>query len=142
MLRTLSIKAASNNDIDITNACITGLFRVLVYILKNQDVFGVPFTIIVKNPVKNRKKEEEQGKDNNNNDSNNSNNNNNNNKNDDNDDDNGYKKIIITIKPKEKPLTDTILSELSIISNSTNKQQNIPIMKHIISEYISLVKHY
>jgi Predicted membrane protein (DUF2254) len=43
LLRTLSIKAASNNDIDVTNACITGLFKVLVYILKNRDVFGIPY---------------------------------------------------------------------------------------------------
>lgn len=142
LLRTISIKSASNNDIDVTNACITGLFRVLVYILKNQDVFGIPFTIKVKNPVKNRKKErkEKQGKANHKNNNRNSNNNNNNNKSNDNNDDYDYKKITITIKPKEKPITDILLSELSIINNSANKQQNIPIMKHLISEYISASK--
>ncbi len=50
------------------------------------------------------------------------------------------KKIIITIKPKEKPLTDIIFSELSIINNSVTKQQNIPVMKHLIDEYISTSK--
>lgn len=47
LLRTISIKSASNNDIDVTNSCITGLFRILVYVL-NQDVFGIPFTIKIK----------------------------------------------------------------------------------------------
>ena len=135
LLRTLSIKTASNNDIDVTNACITGLFKILVYTLKNQDVFGLPFRIKVKDTIKKRK-EEEKDKDNNN-----SSNINQNNKNDNADDgDDNYKKITITIKPKEKPLTDIILSELSIINNSANKQQNIPIMKHLISEYISASK--
>ena len=135
LLSTLSIKTASNNDIDVTNACITGLFKILVYTLKNQDVFGLPFRIKVKDTIKKRK-EEEKDKDNNN-----SSNINQNNKNDNADDgDDNYKKITITIKPKEKPITDILLSELSIINNSANKQQNIPIMKHLISEYISASK--
>lgn len=145
MLRTLSIKSASNNDIDITNACITGLFRILVYILKNKDVFGIPFTIKIKNPVQNKRKERSEGEQREQREQgeqgkkyNGSNSNSNNNKSIDNDDD--YKKITITIKPKEKPLTDMILSELSIINNNAKKQQNIPVMKHIVGEYISSSK--
>ncbi|MGI9010526.1 MAG: DUF2254 family protein [Nitrososphaeraceae archaeon] len=137
LLRTLSIKAASNNDIDVTNACITGLFKVLVYILKNQDVFGIPFTIKVKNTIKNNKKEKK-GKDSSNNNSS-RNDDNHENIHDDNYDHND-KKITITIKPKEKPLTDIIFSELSIINNSVTKQQNIPVMKHLVSEYVSTSK--
>lgn len=69
------------------------------------------------------------------------NNYNNINKNNDNDyDHTDYKEVIITIEPKEESLTDTILSELSIINNIASKQQNIPIMKHIIIEYISVSK--
>jgi uncharacterized membrane protein len=139
LLRSLAIKSASNNDIDITNSCITGLFRVLLYNLKNQDVFGIPFIISVKDTVKNKKKKE---KDIDKNSSSNNNHNNNNNNNKDNNNDENYEneKIEITIKPKEKPITDIILSELSLINNYATKQNNIPIMRHLVSEYISSSK--
>jgi hypothetical protein len=48
--------------------------------------------------------------------------------------------IIITIKPKEERLTNLILSDLSIINNMANTAENIPIIKHILSEYISFSK--
>ncbi len=125
LLRSLAIKSASNNDIDVTNSCITGLFKILIQNLINGDIFGIPFTIHIKEPVKNKKKEEK---------------NKNNNKYDNKNENDYYKKITIIIKPKEKPLTDIIFSELSIIHNSAVKQQNIPIMKHLVSEYVSSSK--
>jgi hypothetical protein len=48
--------------------------------------------------------------------------------------------IMITIKPKEERLTNVILSDLSIINNMANTAENIPIIKHILSEYISFSK--
>jgi hypothetical protein len=48
--------------------------------------------------------------------------------------------IIITIKTKEERLTNLILSDLSIINNMANTAENIPIIKHILSEYISFSK--
>jgi uncharacterized membrane protein len=130
LLRSLTIKSASNNDIDVTNSCITGLFRILFFNLNNQDKFGIPFTIKVKDTLKHNKKEK-RDKHSNNDDENKHRNQSN---------DDSYTKITITIKPKEKPLTDTILSELSIINNNAIKLQNIPIMKHLVSEYISTSK--
>jgi Predicted membrane protein (DUF2254) len=118
LLRSLAIKSASNNDIDITNACITGLFKILVFILKNIDVFGIPFTIKIKTKVTKEKEAIEIG----------------------NDEKNDNRIIKIIIKPKEKPLTDTIFSELSIINNNTIKEENIPIIKHLMNEYISTSK--
>ena len=47
---------------------------------------------------------------------------------------------MITIKPKEERLTNVILSDLSIINNMANTAENIPIIKHILSEYISFSK--
>jgi len=133
LLRSLAIKSASTNDIDITNSCITGLFRVLLYNLKNQDVFGIPFIITVKDTVKNKKKKEK-------NIDKNSSNNNHDNKDNNNDENYENEKIEITIKPKEKPITHIILSELSIIINYATKQKNIPIMRHLVGEYISSSK--
>jgi uncharacterized membrane protein len=130
LLRSLAIKSASNNDTDVTNSCISGLFRILIYNLENQEKFGIPFTIKFKDTIKHNKKEERDKIKNNDNG-----NKHNNKSNDDN-----YTKITFTIKPKEKPLTDTILSELSIINNNAIKLQNIPIMKHFVIEYISTSK--
>ena len=48
--------------------------------------------------------------------------------------------IIITIKPKEERITNVILSDLSMINNMANTAENIPIMKHILLEYISVSK--
>jgi uncharacterized membrane protein len=131
LLRSLAIKSASNNDTDVTNSCISGLFRILIYNLENQDKFGIPFTIKVKDTIKHNKKEERDKSKNN--DYGNKHNNKSN-------DDDNYTKITFTIKPKEKPLMDTILSELSIINNNAIKLQNIPIMKHFVIEYISTSK--
>lgn len=47
---------------------------------------------------------------------------------------------MITIKPKEERLSNVILSDLSIINNMANTAENIPIIKHILSEYISFSK--
>jgi uncharacterized membrane protein len=130
LLRSLAIKSASNNDTDVTNSCISGLFRILIYNLNNQDKFGIPFTIKVKDTIKHNKKEEKD-KHINNYDGDKHNNKSN---------DDNYTKITFTIKPKEKPLTDTILSELSIINNNAVKLENIPVMKHLVLEYISTGK--
>ena len=48
--------------------------------------------------------------------------------------------IIITIKPKEKRLTNIIFTDLSIINNMSTTAENIPIIKHILAEYISFSK--
>ena len=141
LLRNLAIKSAKKNDIDISNSCISGLFRILIFLLKEeQDYFGLPFRIKInsKNENKTDTKEKFNKK-------------NNNYINDDDDKtaitfssstkNEGTNTIImITIKPKEERLTNVILSDLSIINNMANTAENIPIIKHILSEYISFSK--
>lgn len=121
LLRSFAIKSASNNDIDLTNACITGLFTILVYIWKNKDIFGLPFTIKLVSDTKTGydKSKVPSSKIN--------------------DDKNAEDKVII-IKPDEEPLSDVVLSELSVINTSATSKRDIPIIKHIISEYISTSK--
>ena len=142
LLRNLAIKSAKKNDIDISNSCISGLFRILIFLLKEeQDYFGLPFRIKInsKNENKTDTKEKFNKK--------------NNNYIFDDDDDktaitfSSSKKdkdtntiIMITIKPKEERLSNVILSDLSIINNMANTAENIPIIKHILSEYISFSK--
>ena len=144
LLRNLAIKSAKKNDIDIANSCITGLFRILIFLLKGHDKFGLPFKIKVNTNVNTRnennadKKEKLKNK--------------NNHVNDVNDNitslssplssrKNYYTNtIIITIKQTEKRLTSVIFSDLSIISNMSTTAENIPIIKHILAEYISFSK--
>ena len=141
LLRNLAIKSAKKNDIDISNSCISGLFRILIFLLKEeQDYFGLPFRIKInsKNENKTDTKEKFNKK--------------NNNYIFDDDDKTAItfsssKKdkdtntiIMITIKPKEERLSNVILSDLSIINNMANTAENIPIIKHILSEYISFSK--
>ena len=144
LLRNLAIKSAKKNDIDIANSCITGLFRILIFLLKGHDNFGLPFRIKVNTNVNTRnennadKKEKLKNK--------------NNHVNDVNDNITSLSSplssrkndfantIIITIKPKEKRLTSVIFSDLSIISNMSTTAENIPIIKHILAEYISFSK--
>ena len=143
LLRNLAIKSAKKSDIDIANSCITGLFRILIFLIKGRDIFGLPFQIKIKtnvntndeNIIKDKRKEKLKKK------INQANNNiialsspsssNHNDKD---------KIIIITIKPKEKRLVNVIFSELSIINNMATTAENIPIVKHILAEYISFSK--
>jgi uncharacterized membrane protein len=165
LLRSLAIKSASNNDIDVTNACMTGLFKILTYIWKNIDIFGLPFTIKVKTR---KKKEKEEGVKIGNDENNDDNNEKNYSKNgkkiitDTNNNENRSKKTTITnntsssksrdinnednkiitikIKPKERPLTEVIFSELSILNDNMTKEENIPSIKHFIYEYVTTSK--
>ena len=140
LLRNLAIKSAKKNDIDIANSCITGLFRILIFLLKGQDIFGLPFRIKLnangntRNENSTYKKKKLKNK---------------NNHVDDNvttisplyPSKNEYANtIIITIKPKEKRLTNIIFTDLSTINNMSTTAENIPIIKHILAEYISFSK--
>jgi hypothetical protein len=136
LLRNLAIKSAKKNDIDISNSCITGLFRILIFLLEGKDIFGLPFRIKIntKNEDKRDKKKKNLKNKNNNYDDKSvmsffSSKNN-----------EEADTIIITIKPKEERITNVILSDLSIINNMANTAENIPIMKHILLEYISFSK--
>ncbi len=138
LLRNLAIKSAKKNDIDISNSCISGLFRILIFLLKEeQDYFGLPFRIKINSESENKTDTKGRFKKNNNY------------INDDNKTaitfssskkDKDTNTIIITIKPKEERLTNVLLSDLSIINNMANTAENIPIIKHILSEYISFSK--
>ena len=141
MLRNLAIKSAKKNDIDIANSCITELFRILIFLLKGHDILGLPFRIKVKTNInaKNEngiyKNEKLKNKNKQTNEkittiSSLSSKNN----------EDTYTIIIITIKPKEKRLVNVIFSDLSIINNMATTAENIPIIKHILSEYISFSK--
>lgn len=137
LLRNLAIKSAKKNDIDIANSCITGLFKILIFLLKGHDIFGLPFRIKINSNNKNKTDTKEKLKNKNNNHINNYNDKTaitfSSSKKDTN-------TIIITIKPKEERLTNLILSDLSIINNMANTAENIPVIKHILSEYISFSK--
>jgi len=137
LLRNLAIKSAKKNDIDIANSCITGLFKILIFLLKGHDIFGLPFRIKINSNKENKTDTKEKLKNKNNNHINNNNDKTaitfSSSKKDTN-------TIIITIKPKEERLTNLILSDLSIINNMANTAENIPIIKHILSEYISFSK--
>ena len=139
LLRNLAIKSAKKNDIDIVNSCITGLFRIVIYLLKGKDIFGLPFRIKINSKNEDKKfdkKKKLKIKNNNIPDDDNktalslSSSKNNEDTN----------TIIITIKPKEKRLTNVILSDLAIINNMSNTAENIPIIKHILLEFISFSK--
>ena len=139
LLRNLAIKSAKKNDIDISNSCITGLFRILIFLLKGKDIFGLPFRIKI-----NTKSEDKRGKK-----KKHLKNKNNNHINYDDKSVMSFSSskniedantIIITIKPKEERITNVILSDLSMINNMANTAENIPIMKHILLEYISVSK--
>ena len=55
LLRNLAIKSAKKNDIDISNSCISGLFRILIFLLKEeQDYFGLPFRIKINSKNENK----------------------------------------------------------------------------------------
>lgn len=104
MLRNLAIKSAKKNDIDIANSCITGLFKILIFLLKGHDIFGLPFRIKINSNKENKTDTKEKLKNKNNNHINNNNNNNDktaiifsSSKKD-------INTIIITIKPKEERL--------------------------------------
>ena len=141
LLRNLAIKSAKKNDIDISNSCISGLFRILIFLLKEeQDYFGLPFRIKINSKNENKIDTKEKF-----------NKKNNNYIFDDDDktaitfssskkDKDANTIIMITIKPKEERLTNVILSDLSIINNMANTAENITIIKHILSEYISFSK--
>ncbi len=139
LLRNLAIKSAKKNDIDIVNSCITGLFRIVIYLLKGNDIFGLPFRIKINSKNEDKKfdkKKKLKIKNNNIPDDDNktalslSSSKNNEDTN----------TIIVTIKPKEKRLTNVILSDLAIINNMGNTAENIPIIKHILLEFISFSK--
>jgi hypothetical protein len=123
--------------ISISNSCITGLFKILIFLLKGHDIFGLPFRIKINSNKENKTDTKEKLKNKNNNHINNNNDKTaitfSSSKKDTN-------TIIITIKPKEERLTNLILSDLSIINNMANTAENIPIIKHILSEYISFSK--
>ena len=60
-MRSLAIKSITQKDNDITNSCISGLFRILIYVLKRQEIFGLPFRIVSKKTIidkKNNNKED------------------------------------------------------------------------------------
>ena len=142
LLRNLAIKSAKKSDIDIANSCITGLFRILIFLIKGRDIFGLPFRIKIKTNINTNdenkiidKRKEKLKKKINQADNNiialSSPSSNHNDKD---------KIIIITIKPKEKRLVNVIFSDLSIINNMATTAENIPIVKHILAEYISFSK--
>ena len=137
LLKSLAIKSITQKDSDITNSCISGLFRILIYVLKRQEIFGLPFRIITKKPRKKNKNEDFNDKINMTTENYNIEDNNNKNnlirkklstttENTDN---------IIMIKPKEKKLSNLILSELSIINSNIFKEENIPVIEHFMGEY-------
>lgn len=113
LLRSLAIKSAAMHDTDVVKSTVTGLFKILSYALRNEEISGVPFYI---NPRHNKIqkytssiKRNTIGK-------------------------RGY----IVINPKEGLLVDVVKSELSIICNTAVRGNHLPIIAHFINEYVNL----
>ncbi|MDP8907409.1 MAG: DUF2254 domain-containing protein [Thermoproteota archaeon] len=140
ILRSVAVKSASLGDTDVVMSCITGLFRILHYSLVHKDKIGVPFTIATdesKHKVSEISLQGDQDRSVGNNNL------------DARDKDNGHKNreqkqlpdLKAIIKPKEVLLDSAILIELSTIVDKIIHTRHIPIMRHMVTEYVSLSKN-
>lgn len=109
----IPLKCAAMHDTDVVKSTVTGLFKILSYALRNEEISGIPFYIdtrhnkiqkytssIKRNTVGKR----------------------------------GY----IVINPKEGLLVDVVKSELSIICNTAVRGNHLPIIAYFINEYVNL----
>lgn len=139
ILRSVAVKSTHLGDTDVVMSCITGLFRILHYALVHKDKIGVPFTITT-DESKNKVSEISLQGDKHSNVGN---------KLDEHDGDNGHKNrqqkqppdLKAIIKPKEVLLDNAILIELSTIVDKILQTRHIPVMRHMVTEYVSLSKN-
>ena len=115
LLRSLAVKSAAMHDTDVVKSTVTGLFEILIYSIRNEEIFGVPFYMKPRN-IKIHKYTSSNRK---------------------------YTNIMekrgnIVINPKEGLLADILESELSIIFNEAVRGNHIPIITHFVDEYVNL----
>lgn len=113
ILRSLAIKSVNQYDIDVVNSCITGLFRVLNDVLVSEEKIGIPFTFDLHTNDGNKKRENDEGKE-------------------------ALRDITIIINPKERKITEMIVSELSVVYEMAQSRHQTNILKHFADEYTSL----
>ena len=112
LLRSLAVKSAANNDVDVVKSTITGLFKILSFSLTNEEGlgFGLPFRVQSQyhqtGNQADKTSSQERTSD-------------------------TAKTRTIIINPKEEPLEDTIMDELSIILNKAADGMHL----HIIFTY-------
>ncbi|MDQ6667336.1 MAG: DUF2254 domain-containing protein [Thermoproteota archaeon] len=122
ILRSLATKAIHEFNTDIVIYCITGFFQILNHtLIRSKDIAGLPFTLNTANG----------DGDDNNDDSNN----------DDKEQNAKLKRMTVIISPKETPISDAVLSELSVIYSMAVSQQQISSLEHFTNEYVSSSKY-
>lgn len=116
LLRSLAVKSAAMHDTDVIKSTVTGLFKILSYALRNEEVFGIPFYIDSTRLDKIQKKTSSTQRSMN----------------------ALSKRGKIIIYPKEVSLVTVVKSELSIIYNMAVRDNDIPTVTHFINEYAYL----
>ncbi len=137
MLRSVAIKSADLGDTDVIKSCITGLFRILHYALIHKEIIGIPFTIITEETQRKIGKIPLLEKQSNNTEK----------------EDNRYDirkskqrlkqtgTLEAIIKPKEILLDNIILVELSTMIDKILTTRNVPLIHHLVNEYIAQCKN-
>ena len=133
VLRSVAVKSAELGDTDVVKSCITGLFRILHYAHIHKEIIGIPFTITTEDSKREVNEAMVQVT-----------------KNDDNGENNPIHKnnqsvqttkIKAIINPKEILLDNTIILELSTIIDKILTTRNVPLIYHIVNEYITQCKN-
>lgn len=132
VLRSVAVKSAELGDTDVVKSCITGMFRILHYAFMHKEIIGTPFTITTKDSKREVNEVIVQETKN----------------------DNREENPIHTdnrsmqtsnpkaiINPKEIVLDNTIILELSTIVDKILTTRNVPLIYHIVSEYITQCKN-
>jgi Predicted membrane protein (DUF2254) len=138
VLRSVAVKSADLGDTDVIKSCITGLFRILHHALIHKEIIGIPFTITTEETKRKIGKIAFREKQSNNTEKT----------------DNKYKvykskqkrlqsetTLKAIIKPKEILLDNIILVELSTIIDKILTARNVPLIHHLVNEYIAQCKN-
>ena len=132
VLRSVAVKSAELGDTDVIKSCITGLFRVLHYALIHKEIIGIPFTLTTEDSKRTVNKIKFQEMENNNGEENYIHTNN---------ESLQTSTLKAIINPKEILLDTIILVELSTMMDKILTTRNVPLVYHIVSEYIAQCKN-
>lgn len=115
LLRSLAVKSLAMHDTDVAKSTVTGLFKILSYALRYEDIFGVPFYIENRyKKIQNHTSSTQESKK------------------------PVERRGYIIINPKEISLANVVKTELSVICNMAVRGNHSPIITHFINEYIYL----
>ena len=115
LLRSLAVKSLAVHDTDVAKSTVTGLFKILIYALQNEDIFGIPF--YVENQYKKIQNHTSLTQKSMN---------------------SVERRSCIVINPKEISLANVVKNELSVICDLAVRGNHLPIITHFINEYICL----